>query len=73
MDRSKSIVQKRDQEKGQFADRIKRIRGRMGLTQEALAEELGVSFATVNRWENRQTRPSRIVLEKIASLDAKAY
>lgn len=53
-----------------FSDRIKRMRGRLGLTQEALAEQLGVSFATVNRWENKQTRPSRIVLEKVTRMEA---
>lgn len=53
-----------------FSDRIKRMRGRLGLTQEALAERLGVSFATVNRWENKQTRPSRMVLEKVGQLES---
>lgn len=46
------------------------MRGQLGLTQEALAERLGVSFATVNRWENKQTHPSRVVLEKLAQLES---
>lgn len=29
-----------------------KIRARMNLSQEALAERLNVSFATINRWEN---------------------
>ena len=32
----------------------------MGLSQEDLARELGVSFATVNRWENGQAKPSKL-------------
>ena len=40
------------------ARRIKEFRGRLGLTQTALAERLGVSFASVNRWENAQSKPS---------------
>ncbi|MBU4175723.1 MAG: helix-turn-helix domain-containing protein [Actinobacteria bacterium] len=39
---------------------VKDIRRQLGLSQEDLARELGVSFATVNRWENGQTRPSKL-------------
>ncbi|MFA5059527.1 MAG: helix-turn-helix transcriptional regulator [Candidatus Omnitrophota bacterium] len=30
------------------------------ITQEELAEELGVAFSTVNRWFNSRTVPSQI-------------
>jgi len=30
------------------------------ITQQVLAEQLGVSFVTVNRWFNRKTKPSKI-------------
>ncbi|MDP2941465.1 MAG: helix-turn-helix domain-containing protein [Candidatus Omnitrophota bacterium] len=30
------------------------------ITQERLAEMLGVSFCTVNRWLNRKTKPHKI-------------
>ncbi len=40
-----------------YPERIKRLRGRLALTQVQLAELLGVAFTTVNRWENRQSRP----------------
>jgi putative transcriptional regulator len=33
---------------------IKEIRKQLALSQEDLARELGVSYATVNRWENSQ-------------------
>ena len=36
---------------------VRRIRAEHGLTQEGLARELGVSFATVNGWENGRHRP----------------
>ena len=39
---------------------VKEIRKQLGLSQEDLARELGVSFATVNRWENGQVRPSKL-------------
>ena len=34
-----------------FAEETKRIRLKTFLTQEDLANELGVAFTTVNRWE----------------------
>lgn len=30
------------------------------ITQQSLAEQLGVSFVTVNRWFNNKTKPSKI-------------
>jgi superfamily II DNA or RNA helicase/DNA-binding XRE family transcriptional regulator len=53
-----------------FAERIRRLRGDLGLTQIALAAQLGVSFATVNRWENGQTRPSPLSWTQIVKLAA---
>ena len=53
-----------------FADRIRRLRGRLGLTQEAFAERLGVAFATVNRWENGQNKPSAVYWVAIERLEA---
>ena len=37
---------------------IRRLRLLAGVTQEELARKIGVSFATVNRWENGHRRPS---------------
>lgn len=36
---------------------IKELRSKLNLTQEELAAKLGVSFATVNRWENEKIIP----------------
>lgn len=44
---------------------IKEIRQALGLTQEQLARELGVSFTTVSRWEQNHTQPSPLALEKL--------
>ena len=44
---------------------LKKNRQLRGWSQEDLARELGVSFATVNRWENCKTKPSRLAQEKI--------
>ena len=39
---------------------LKSIRGQLHISQEDLARALGVSFATVNRWENGQAMPSKL-------------
>ena len=41
-----------------FAEKIIVIRKHMYLSQEALAKELGVSFATVDRWETGKCEPN---------------
>lgn len=51
-----------------FGARVKELRERLHLTQEAMAEALGVSFATVNRWENGWTAPSQLALRQIDAL-----
>jgi len=52
-----------------YAGRIKDYRARLGLTQVELAARLGVSFATVNRWENSQTKPSALAWQQILRMD----
>ncbi|MEJ2170403.1 MAG: helix-turn-helix transcriptional regulator [Desulfobacterales bacterium] len=37
---------------------VKNVRKQLSLSQESLARHLGVSFATINRWENAQVKPS---------------
>lgn len=43
-----------------FAEKVKYVRTMLQLSQEDLAHELGVSFATINRWENGNYNPSRL-------------
>jgi len=46
---------------------VRALRERMGLTQEKFAARLGVTFATINRWENGHARPSPLALKQIRS------
>ena len=48
------------------------IRAKLALTQEQLADRLGVSFATVNRWEAGTSKPQRAQAKAIAALVAEA-
>lgn len=42
----------------EFAKSIKSLRLQMLLTQDEFAKALGVSFATVNRWETGKSKPT---------------
>lgn len=43
---------------------VKETRKRLGLAQVQFAQELGVSFQSVNRWEHGKTKPLPIVLKQ---------
>ena len=51
---------------------LRAIRANLDLTQEQLAERLGVSFATVNRWEGGSNMPQKAARATIAALAAEA-
>lgn len=41
-----------------FSEDIKRIRRKAFMTQEDFAKAIGVSFATINRWETGKSIPN---------------
>jgi putative transcriptional regulator len=47
---------------------VREIRKRTGLTQEKFAAKLGVTFPTINRWENGRASPSPLAMQKIEEL-----
>ena len=44
-----------------LSQKVKRLRRKKGWTQEDLAQEIGVSLSTVQRWEKRGGNPIRII------------
>ncbi len=53
-----------------LAARLRSLRSELGLSQEQLARRLGVSFASVNRWESGRTSLSARANAAIAALEA---
>jgi transcriptional regulator with XRE-family HTH domain len=47
---------------------IRKLRTALGLTQEQFAAEAGVTYSTVNRWENGKAKPSPLALQKLEEL-----
>ncbi len=56
---------------GPAAARLRQLRARHGLSQEQLARVLGVSFATVNRWETGRTQMSARARQALADFEAR--
>ena len=52
----------------QFCEAIKKLRQHVLLSQDAFGKELGVTFATVNRWETGKTLPNYRALKQIELL-----
>ncbi len=48
-----------------FADEIKKLRQKQFMSQTDFANLLGVSFTTVNRWENGKSKPSYKAMKTI--------
>jgi len=47
---------------------VKKLRTEIGLTQEQFAAKVGVTFTTVNRWENGKGKPSPLAMQKLNEL-----
>ncbi|MBQ6262753.1 MAG: helix-turn-helix transcriptional regulator [Clostridia bacterium] len=50
-----------------FSENVKHLRKEKDLTQEALADELGISFQTVSKWERGESYPDITMLPVISS------
>ena len=46
-------------------DDVRRLRRALGLTQEEMARKIGVTHATVNRWENGVHSPRGMALKAL--------
>jgi type I restriction enzyme M protein len=55
-----------------IAATLRAIRAKLDFTQEQLAAYLGVSFATINRWEGGLNAPQKAARDAIAALAAEA-
>lgn len=51
-----------------YASAIKELRKKMNLSQQGMAQLLGVSFSSVNRWENKAHEPTLKIKRKLRSL-----
>ena len=47
---------------------VRNLRKHLGLTQEKFAARLGVTYPTINRWENDKAKPSPLAMKQIEKL-----
>ncbi|MCK4886928.1 MAG: helix-turn-helix transcriptional regulator [Planctomycetes bacterium] len=50
---------------------VKKLRTAFGLTQEQFAAKVGVTFSTVNHWENGEGLPFPLAMKQIEELQNK--
>lgn len=55
------------------AGMIKEMRERAGMSQEVFARKLGVSFQTVNRWENKKRKPRGLSLRALVEFQRREF
>ena len=48
--------------------RVRELRRKLGWAQEDLAREIGVSLSTVQRWERKETNPTRLAQRALKRL-----
>ena len=49
-------------------EKVKELRKRKGWVQEDLAREIGVSLSTVQRWEMKDVKPTRLARRELKRL-----
>jgi transcriptional regulator with XRE-family HTH domain len=52
-------------------DLVKSLRSRLGMTQEQFAKEVGVTFSTINQWENGRRQPQPFLMKHLMDLNRK--
>lgn len=52
----------------QIGQLIRELRLEIGLTQEQFAAELGVTYSSMNRWENGRSKPSPLAMQKVEGM-----
>ena len=56
--------------KDKVPELVKRIRKHLNLTQEQFAQKVGVTYSTVNNWENGKRNPQPFLLNRLLEIEA---
>ncbi|MFW9265359.1 helix-turn-helix domain-containing protein, partial [Nostoc sp. CALU 546] len=65
MSQSRSLLAAKQPNIGKL---VRALRQEFNLSQEKFAAEFGVTFPTINRWENGHVTPSPLEIPRISSL-----
>lgn len=50
-------------------EQIRELRAKLGMKQELLAHNVGVTFSTYNRWENGHRKPSPMAVRRLKEIE----
>ena len=51
---------------------VKKLRSKLGLTQEQFAQKVGVTFPTINSWEKGSRKPHPFLLKRLLGMGEEA-
>lgn len=51
-----------------FSEKVKELRKKMGWAQEDMARAVEVSLSTIQRWEGKSTKPTRLARKELKRL-----
>ena len=68
IERSGNLADKHIDVPKNFSQFVRKLRRSLGLTQEQFAVKVGVTFSTVNRWENGRGTPSPLAMRRITAI-----
>ena len=60
---AKAVMNRRE-----IATLVKGLRRRLGLTQEQFAHEVGVTYSSVNHWENAKRVPQPFLIKQLMQM-----
>jgi DNA-binding transcriptional regulator YiaG len=55
-----------------ISDLVKELRDKLGLAQEQFAQKVGVTFSTINNWEEGTQTPHPFLFQKLLELAKEA-
>ena len=53
---------------GDISKMVRKLRAAIGMKQEQFAAKIGVTYSTINRWENGKSTPSPLAMLRIEEL-----
>ena len=65
-----ALVNVADAEAAWTAGRIRELRMALRLTQMEFAVAVGVTYSTINRWENAHSRPTALAVRRLEEMAA---
>jgi DNA-binding XRE family transcriptional regulator len=65
---AKTVSRMKNMHEADISKLVKNLRAQLGLTQEQFAQKVGVTYSTVNHWENGKRMPQPFLARRLLEL-----